>query len=509
MNLKLEKLEIFLYVLIYITIWVLIKFISSPNLDLYGDMLENFAWSQTIEWGTYKHPPFFSWIVAAWFKIFPKTNVCYYLLSYVNSGIGLIGIYFLCRAFGLKEFALTSTLLMALALPYSTLAGKFNANSVLLSLWPWTCWAYIKSIDSTKFSGFIYSALLGFLGALCILGKYYSGVFLFSLFLASLSNNHFRSWYLTYKPYLAFFLLISFLIPHIIWLIQNEFITIKYAADQGGGNISFKSIRKFLFLPVLFWLIPLSALSFLISKEKKSILSTLKVFIFSWFPKNINDQLFYIAMLPWFITLLFGFAAIVQLSPPWGIPIGFCYTILWIRNNKANLTHRLNKIIKVFFMASLSLSLLLSFGYAKWQSYTNHKGYYLPREEISKIISSIWKNEYSEHKLEWIGGEWPENAAIAFYGDNKARVIPGFPDRYPATINPIVDWEKKAGLFLCPAVNVIEGYKDDLNPCVTKYKEWIEKKGKKLEILYLQARKEGWRFTNNSTFGYALIIYIP
>ncbi len=509
MNLKLEKLEIFLYVLIYITVWVLIKFISSPNLDLYGDMLENFAWSQTIEWGTYKHPPFFSWMVAAWFKIFPKTNTSYYLLSYVNSGTGLIGIYFLCRAFGLKKFALTSALLIALALPYSTLAGKFNANSVLLSLWPWTCWAYIKSINSNKSSGFMYSAFLGLLGALCILGKYYSGVFLFSLFLASLSNKYYRSWYLTYKPYLAFLLLISFLMPHVIWLIQNDFITMKYLADQGMGNITFKSIRKFFFLPILFWLIPLSILTFLISQEKKSILLILKIFICSWFPKDINDQLFYIAMLPWFITLLFGFASIVQLSPPWGIPMGFCYTILWLRNNKKNLTGKFNKIIKVIFIAGLLFSLALSFVYAKWQSNTNHKGYYLPREEMSTAINLIWQKKYPEHNLEWIGGAWPENVAIAFYGENNARVIPGLPDIYPATVNPIVDWEKKAGLFVCPAVRVIIGYEAELNSCVNKYKVWIESKGKKPETLYLETKKKGWRFANNVFFGYAVIIYIP
>lgn len=509
MNLKLEKLEVFLYVLIYVFTWVLIKFIASPNLDLYGDMLENFAWSQTIEWGTFKHPPFFSWVVAAWFKAFPNTTVSYYVLSYINSGIGLIGIYYLCRAYSLKKFALAAVLLMALALPYSTLASKFNANSVLLSLWPWTCWAYIKSINSNKFSGFIFSAFLGLMGAICILGKYYSFVFLFSLFLVSLLNRKSRSWYFSYKPYLVLFVSVCLLIPHLIWLIQHDFITLKYATDQGMGNFSFKSIRKFSFLPILFWLIPLSILSILVSKEKKSVISILKVFIFSWLPKNTNDQLFYISMLPFFISLLFGIFAIVQLSPPWAIPIGFCYTILWLRNNQTNLNGSFNKKIKIIFIVTLLFSVLLSFIYGKWQSHTINKGYYLPREEMSKIVNSIWQKKYSENKLGWIGGAWPENAAIAFYGENTARVIPDLPDSYLASINPIVNWEQEPGLFICPAVKESKGYEDELKPCVNKYKEWIESKGKKPEIFYLKAKKEGWRYTNNIFFNYAVVVYIP
>jgi len=509
LKLKLEKLEIFLYVLIYIAIWVLIKFIASPNLDLYGDMLENFAWSQTIEWGTYKHPPFFSWIVAAWFKFLPKTNVSYYLLSYINSGIGLIGIYFLCRAFGHKKFALAAALLISMALPYSTLAGKFNANTVLLSLWPWTCWAYIKSINLNKISGFIFTSLLGLLGAVCILGKYYSGVFLVSLFLASLFNKDSRSWYLTYKPYLALSLFIGLLIPHFIWLIQHDFITLKYAANQGMGNVSYKYIAKFMYLPILFWAIPLIILSILISREKKSIISILRVSIRSWLPKNVNDQLFYIAILPWFISLLSGICAVVQLSPPWGIPIGFSYTILWLRNNKEFLNDKINKKIKIFFLITLLFSLLLSFAYGKWEAYTNHKSYYLPREEMSKQFSSIWYKKYPKKKLEWVGGAWPENAAIAFYSENSPRVIPDFPDTYPALINPIINWEKGAGVFVCPSAELSKDYIGELKPCVDKYKKWIESRGKKAEVFYLEAAKKGWRFSNNVLFNYALVIYIP
>ena len=128
---------------------------------------------------------------------------------------------------------------------------------------------------------------------------------------------------------------------------------------------------------------------------------------------------------------------------------------------------------------------------------------------MSKIVNSIWQKKYSENKLGWIGGAWPENAAIAFYGENTARVIPDLPDSYLASINPIINWEQEPGLFICPAVKESKGYEDELKPCVNKYKEWIESKGKKPEIFYLKAKKEGWRYTNNIFFNYAVVVYIP
>ena len=109
----------------------------------------------------------------------------------------------------------------------------------------------------------------------------------------------------------------------------------------------------------------------------------------------------------------------------------------------------------------------------KWE--LNRKGYYLPREEISKIVNLIWQQKYSKNELRWIGGAWPENAAIAFYGENRARVIPDLPDTYPATINPVINWEKEAGIFVCPAVKASKEYENELKPCVSKYKEWIKK----------------------------------
>ena len=53
-------------------------------------------------------------------------------------------------------------------------------------------------------------------------------------------------------------------------------------------------------------------------------------------PQGWNDVLFWLAFMPWAITLLFGLSGKVDLSTPWAIPIGYAFSLLWLRNLSGN-----------------------------------------------------------------------------------------------------------------------------------------------------------------------------
>ena len=175
----------------YITVWLLASWLRSPSLDSYGDMVENYAWGQTWEWGSFKHPPLFAWLVRLWFSVFPTEVWAYFLLSYVNAAVGALGIVALATLWlppshdVRRDNARLLALLFALAsLPYANLAAKFNADTVLLSLWPWTAFCFFRAARPGAALG--WSVALGVLAAAAMLGKYFSGVLLLSLFLISL-----------------------------------------------------------------------------------------------------------------------------------------------------------------------------------------------------------------------------------------------------------------------------------------------------------------------------------
>ena len=83
--------------LVDLATWTAISWMTSPALDSYGDMVENYAWSQTWSCGTFRHPPLFAWMVGAWFSVFPTEVWAYHLFSYLNAGLGIVGIVWLAR----------------------------------------------------------------------------------------------------------------------------------------------------------------------------------------------------------------------------------------------------------------------------------------------------------------------------------------------------------------------------------------------------------------------------
>jgi hypothetical protein len=89
----------------YAFVWTVAQTLSRPNLDRYHDMLESFAWSQTFDWGIFKHPPFFAWVTGVCFALVPKSDFAFKLLAYTNVAIGLTGVVVLARLLSVWHWA--------------------------------------------------------------------------------------------------------------------------------------------------------------------------------------------------------------------------------------------------------------------------------------------------------------------------------------------------------------------------------------------------------------------
>ena len=235
-------------------LWAWMSTVANGNLDSQFDMLENYAWSQSFRWGTHKHPPLFAWVVGAWFAVFPQTDWAYRLLSYANVWVALAGVAALGRRLGLGTLAQWGALLLLWSFPYTTLAGKFNANSQLLPLWPWTAALLLASWRASGWRGGCASVLLGLLAAACMLGKYYSGVFLAGLLAPVFLHPQGRRWLLTPRPWLALAVFALALWPHLDWVAQHGWATLAYAADQNGGQTVWRHVLRFALSPLLYWL---------------------------------------------------------------------------------------------------------------------------------------------------------------------------------------------------------------------------------------------------------------
>ncbi len=115
-----------------VVLWTLYAEITSFNLDLHGDMVENYAWGINWQAGYYKHPPLFAWITAAWFLVFPEGDFAYRLLASVNVAVGLAGLWLLARRLLPERLVLPALCIAFFLPPLTTLAANYNANSGMI-----------------------------------------------------------------------------------------------------------------------------------------------------------------------------------------------------------------------------------------------------------------------------------------------------------------------------------------------------------------------------------------
>lgn len=497
----------------HILVWVLAHGIADTNLDSYADMLENYAWGQELSWGSAKHPPLFAWVTGIWFAIFPTLDTAYHLLAYLNVAVGLLGVYRLAQAIDRSDLALPAVVLLCMAFPYSTLAVKFNANAILLSVWPWVAVAWVQSIRMSGRAGLGWSIALGVLAALAMLGKYYSGVFLLALFLAALATDTGRLWFITPKPWLTLAVMGISLLPHLHWLQTHDFVTLHYVSEQGTeGNLNWGLLSKFAVAPIGYWLVPWLLCTALLAPNEASVLQIVRTWPSrmwrSWCPQGWDDTLFWLAILPWAITLVFGITGFVELSLPWAIPIGYGFTLLWLRNlaQDAQTTELVTTRFLKCWMTWLAIVALVSPWYAWHQAQNGTENHYLPRREIAKTLLHTWHERHPDVPLEWVGGQWAENALLAFYGDHRLRVVPEVPDAFPANVNPLPNWQSRAGLLLCPMGLVNAPANTD---CPERMQSWLLAQGQHATPMLITIQSQGVRFPLDKPFAYTVFEYLP
>lgn len=213
----------------FVLCWTLIGTVLTAPIGLHHDVTEGWVWGKEWQLGYAKHPPLLAWIVGAWFSVFPRTEPMFMALAAFNAGLGLAGVWAVSRRLVDARTAAVATLLLAVTPFFTIMALKLNANSIQLALWPWTAWAFMRSIESRNV---VWAALFGLLGALALLGKYYSGLLLASCFLASLAHPTVRRYYLSPAPYVTGAVFALAIAPHVWWLASGAMPTLDYALDK-------------------------------------------------------------------------------------------------------------------------------------------------------------------------------------------------------------------------------------------------------------------------------------
>ena len=378
----------------HLVIWTFIPSITNHNLPL--DTIEALAWGSNLDWGFNKHPPLSALAVRIFYQIFGSQDWAYYLLSQL---FVLTAFYFVFKLskeiLNTDKFALISVLLLEGIYFYNFTTPEFNVNVCMMPFWAMASYYAYKCLKNNLIKDYI---ILGIVTALGFLSKYLFiylliGIKVFYIFY--IKKNNFKIKYLI--PGIIFLLIIT---PHLIWLTENNYITITYGLKRTG---EIKSYLDHIILPLTFLgkqigiLIPFFVLLFILTKSLKTN--------FSFKDQNLL-YLLCITIVP--IILIFLTSAILgaKIRTMWMTPfylyIGTLFIYLFQNQIDTGKLKLFNNVFIVLFLFSPFLYGYISI--TQTDKRTDYKGRQMAKTIESKLKKLGFPNTLLIYGDEWIAG---------------------------------------------------------------------------------------------------------
>ena len=209
-----------------------ILLLMKPAEGLFMDSTEAYAWGMQFLGGYGRHPPLTGWIARIWYSVFPAANGSSYALSEVMTGVSLVSIYLIGRrVLGVRRATLVVFAMMLYPLFIGAKADRFNNYQVLLAVMPLTIWLFLRAFEKpTARAGLA----LGVAAAAATLTIYSAAFGLIGIGLAALLHPRRRVFFTSPAPYVAAIVYVLALSPHIIWLVHNDFSSLRWAEGFVG-----------------------------------------------------------------------------------------------------------------------------------------------------------------------------------------------------------------------------------------------------------------------------------
>ena len=383
----------YLFLFSHLLVWTLIPSLSNTNLPL--DTIEALAWGSNLDWGFSKHPPLSAFAVEFFFRIFGNNDWAYYLLSQI---FVLISFFFVWKLSNEiledKLYSLLSVLLLAGIYFYNFTTPEFNVNVSQLPFWALSVYFFWKGINLNKFIDW---TLFGVFSALGFLSKYLFIYILIALLIFFIFN--FKKYKKSLKGYfLSILISLVLIIPHLIWLFENNFVTIFYGLNRSGiAELSIFNHLKYpleLLLKQIVILIPFFLMFFTILKKLKLKVNTQNKKILFLLCINLIPILLMLAT-----SLLLG----AKIRTMWMTPfyLFFGTLFLFIFKNLLDI-----KRLKRFYYTFLFFFILSPFVYLAVSLTDKTKRTDFPGKEIARLVQNKWDDNFTNEIKIVIGDEW-------------------------------------------------------------------------------------------------------
>lgn len=424
------------FLAIHILSFALAPALIRHNLPL--DSIEGTLWGQQWQLGYDKNPFLNGWLTTIAGNLSHPTGWLIYFFSQFSVALCFWSVWKIGKAIFTPAYALIGVMLLEASQYYNFHAFDFNDNTLELGTWGLASYAFYLALKSGKTKHWLLTA---FFAALGMMAKYYTLVLLASMGLLFLSVSTYRAQLKTRAPYLglAFFILLC--LPHVIWLTQHNYITVRYVFERASTeyhwtNHLFFPLQFFwqqleVFLPVLF----IYALLFIgkrphtatpvISRENR---------LFLWM----------VGLGPLLITMLIGFLFGNKLRAGWGMPLQSLWP-LWLLSV---LAPRLSRLKLISFVAGIFVLIAAALIFY-WDSIVHSpdaSSANFPGQQLANTLTAQWHQRYHTPLYYVAGSRWIGGNIEYYSKDHPAVYVEWNDERAPWISHQ--DLNQKGAIFV-------------------------------------------------------------
>ena len=381
-----------IFLLSHFAIWVLVPSITNHNLPL--DTIEALAWGSNLDWGFNKHPPLSAFAVEVFYQIFGSQDWAYYFLSQIYVVTSFFVVWkFSEYFFQNKIYSLIAVLLLEGIYFYNYTTPEFNVYVCELAFWALTVYYCWKGFEKNDYASWL---LFGFFSGLGVLSHYLFIYLLCALdvfFIYLIINKK-----INFKCLISYIPFLLVLLPHLIWLTENNYITITYALHRTGlsePNFLDHFIHPLIFLGKQIGILaPFFLMVLLLVAKLKTNF-------------NFKDKkllfLLTINIIPIILMFLTSMLMGVKVRTMWMTPFYLFFGVLLIYIFQSQIN--LNKL-KYFVSLFLILFIFSPFAYAYISITQTDKRTDYPGKEHAIDVQKRWDKKFESKINVVLGNEW-------------------------------------------------------------------------------------------------------
>lgn len=227
------------YCVLHAIAWTFLPWTLNPEHP--GDNLEELAQAASLDWGYAKHPPMPVFVIWLASRVFPAGPLLTYVLGAMQV-LALLALSWLIARRALDAHRAIIAVLLISCLTYYTNRMHFlNHNTCLMVAYALSVLVVKKAVRHFGVQGFV---LLGAAWAVGMYSKY-------QMVVGIACNVAYVAWVgratmalVVQRLAVSASVCVLLLVPHLVWLVQNDFPTFSYASQYvGAGLQGFDRVR--------------------------------------------------------------------------------------------------------------------------------------------------------------------------------------------------------------------------------------------------------------------------